>query len=143
MQECPGPVLELISHLGQSGTGKSKLNKLMELGCKCSGAEEFLAKAAKVVPPGTMAKINTYVASQEAQGKEPMVPSTPDSVTTSSPEEVKDTKSEVADFNAPEAIAHIGNMRSIDKLEHIILTDSRVTVQRAAEERIKHLIENA
>lgn len=63
MKECPPPVLELVSYLGKSGTGKAKLEALIQLGCKCDGAEEFLAKAPKVVPEGTMAKINTYLAS--------------------------------------------------------------------------------
>ena len=72
MKECPPPVLELVSHLGKSGTGKAKLEALIQLGCKCDGAEEFLAKAPKVVPEGSMAKINTFLASKDQAKQLPL-----------------------------------------------------------------------
>ena len=48
-------------------------------------------------------------------------------------------KSEVADLNVSDARDAISRMRSKDKLEHIVLTDKRKSVQDAAEARIKEM----
>lgn len=60
--KCRPEVLELIEHLKASGTGKAKLVALEKLGCECPDAKEFLERAKKVVPEGTMKKIMAYVA---------------------------------------------------------------------------------
>jgi hypothetical protein len=129
---CPPQIADLIEHLKASGTGFGKLEALKCLAAKCKGSEEFLVEAAKIVPEGTMAKITAFVASHKpVVADEPMLKApTPETV---------EAESEVAKFNAQDAISHIANMRSIEKLEHIILVDPRVTVQRAATERLEAL----
>jgi hypothetical protein len=47
--------------------------------------------------------------------------------------------SPVADMPVPDAIDHIGRMRSKDKLQDAIDCDSRVTVQKAAQARLDSL----
>lgn len=47
--------------------------------------------------------------------------------------------SPVSNENAAEAIADIGNMRSKEKLQHIIDNDPRVTVKDAAKKRLASL----
>jgi hypothetical protein len=50
-----------------------------------------------------------------------------------------DEKSPVADLNAQEAKESIANMRSVEKLEQIALTDTRSTVAEAATKRLEDL----
>lgn len=47
--------------------------------------------------------------------------------------------SPVSDSNADEAIEAIGRMRSRDRLQHIVANDKRVSVQKAAQERLDSL----
>lgn len=47
--------------------------------------------------------------------------------------------SPVSDSNADEAIEQIGRMRSRDKLQHIVDNDGRVSVKKAAQERLESL----
>lgn len=140
-KECPAPVLELISYLGKSGTGKAKLEALMKLGCTCNGAEEFLAKAAKVVPEGTMAKINTYIESQKIHGDNSLaVGSTEPSKagpSISSPEVPK--VSSVSDMNASDSIEFIKMLDDKSALEVILELDTRKTVKEAATNRLNEL----
>lgn len=51
----------------------------------------------------------------------------------------EEDQSEVADMNADEAKDAISRMRSKDKLENIVLTDKRKTVQDAAQKRLDEL----
>lgn len=51
-----------------------------------------------------------------------------------------DTHSPVGDELAPEAIDEIGRMRSKEKLQSIIDSDERVTVQEAARKRLAELV---
>jgi hypothetical protein len=52
----------LIEHLRSTGTGGSKLVALRELGEKVGNDKDaFLIQATRVVPEGTMKKINDYV----------------------------------------------------------------------------------
>lgn len=74
-------VEELCAHLKQTGTGESKLATLRELGTadKPFDPNVFLTKAAKLIPPGTMAKINEYisreaVAPESVANPEPVAP---------------------------------------------------------------------
>jgi hypothetical protein len=48
-------------------------------------------------------------------------------------------ESPVSNENAAEAIADIGNMRSKEKLQHIVDNDPRVTVKEAAKKRLASL----
>lgn len=48
-------------------------------------------------------------------------------------------ESPVSESNANEAIAQIANMRSKDKLQHVIDNDPRVTVKEAAKKRLAEL----
>lgn len=141
MNECPSQVLELISYLDKSGTGKSKLDALMKIGCESNGAEEFLAKATKVVPEGTMKKINTYIEGQLPQyGIKELAPSEPTTIettSTSSPEEPK--VSSVSDMNASDSIEFIKMLDDKPALELILKLDHRKTVKEAATHRLDEL----
>lgn len=75
MNEVPQPIAELVEYLIKSGTGKAKVDKVIELGKTCDGAEQFLEEAKKVLPEGTMLKIYTFI-----EGKKlppPLVPTQP------------------------------------------------------------------
>lgn len=74
MKKCPEAVEQLIEYLKSTGTGKSKLKALNELGCKCKDSEEFIAKMSSVVPEGTVAKINEFIKSGPKQPVEVVVP---------------------------------------------------------------------
>lgn len=72
MNEVPQPIAELVEYLIKSGTGKAKVDKVIELGKTCDGAEQFLEEAKKVLPEGTLLKIYTFI-----EGKKlppPLVP---------------------------------------------------------------------
>lgn len=72
MNEVPQPIAELVDYLAKSGTGKAKLDKIIELGRSCDGAEQFLEEAKKVLPEGTLLKINTFIESKKYPA--PLVP---------------------------------------------------------------------
>lgn len=57
-------VKELIRHLRSTGTGEAKLEQLLKLGHSCGCLDDFVAEAEKVVPPGTMTKINKWIGDQ-------------------------------------------------------------------------------
>ena len=67
---CPQQVLELVAWLKQTGTGLSKQQALLDLGCKSKGTEAFLNGAKELVGEGTLLKIETYIrAAGEAEDK--------------------------------------------------------------------------
>lgn len=76
MSEVNPAVVELVDYLRQTGTGKPKLDALLELGKELISKEDFLAKAAELVPSGTMAKIHHYIAGAEGNAG----PSAPEAV---------------------------------------------------------------
>jgi len=53
-------VSDLVSHLSKTGTGKSKLTRLLELGSETDSLDVFLSNARKEMPSGTMEKIDGY-----------------------------------------------------------------------------------
>lgn len=136
---CPAPVLELLERLKQSGTGKSKLKALYELGCCCNGAEEFLAKAKELVGEGTYKKILAFVAEKEAakqEGLAPLVGSNPTpSDSPATPRLVNPTQYMKAD----EAITFIKETTDFHVLSAIRELDERVTVQQAVVKRLSEL----
>ncbi len=148
---------ELLQVLKESGTGKAKLVTLAEEWKKAGGDQtKFLMRLGKSdLPEGTMEKIERYLKD------EPVVPTTtpadtvegilrgagvklgkePNAPGEAPAEEPKEAISPVKDMNATEAISHIEQMRSKEKLEEIILLDPRITVRQAAEKRLAHLEE--
>lgn len=65
--KVPPQVTNLVNHLKSTGTGQAKLDKLSELGKVAKDGEEFLASAKLMMPPGTWAKIETYLSEQEGE----------------------------------------------------------------------------
>lgn len=142
----PQPIQELAEYLTKSGTGKSKVVKVIELGKTCSGAEEFLDRAKRVLPEGTMLKIYTFI-----QDKKPIVPcptipaeellnrlDEPIVDPTTPQEPISEgLVSPVSDMNAKEAIEFIKAMDEVDTLQQILETDARKTVKDAASEQLK------
>lgn len=60
-ENLPRPVLDLLEHLATTGTGQSKLDAIAQLALKCEDGNEFLDRVHKVVPPGTLEKIKSFV----------------------------------------------------------------------------------
>ncbi len=131
------------------------------------GAEEFLRRA-RTLTTGTVTKIDAYLANLKvAQAgskevgqhiKERMADNKAAKSDTAKeapveavaapamapteekpPVEDKPESSPAAEWNAKDAIDHIGRMTSVEKLEKIALIDERVTVTKAAESRLEEL----
>lgn len=64
---CPKPIVDLLEHLKQEGTGKNKLEALHAIGLRAKTAEAFMEEAKKLMPEGTIKKIEDYAAKQKAQ----------------------------------------------------------------------------
>mgnify|MGYP001609841991 CR=1 FL=1 len=157
---CPPQVVALVEHLRPTGTGEGKLRQLIAWGIDCEkkglGAEEFL-KRARTLTTGTVTKIDAYLANLKAAQQGPEVvgknvqkkideiqaaksQETPvEAVAGPAVEESKPEPSPAAEWNAKDAIEHIGRMTSVEKLEKIALIDERVTVTKAAESRLEEL----
>lgn len=156
---------DLLEYLKSTGTGQGKLDALNELAKDCDSREEFLARAAKAVPEGTMEKIATFYSDNKepprvttmqpaASGPNPPAVIQPARSSTemanqkvnvgdkgdkagATGQEGDQPESPVADKNADEAISSIAAMRSKEKLQEIVSHDTRVTVRKAAEDRLK------
>lgn len=93
MKECPQPVLDLVEHLRSTGTGKSKLEIIKQLGAESEGADDFLEKATKAIPEGTMKKIKEYIGSLHSEvGTSEVQQETPTEI--SPPQEQKEDSSQ-------------------------------------------------
>lgn len=57
-KECLPEVVELVEQLRQTGTGPSKLERLLVLGSETKSLDAFLERAASEMPALTMRKIN-------------------------------------------------------------------------------------
>lgn len=60
----PPEITKLVDHLRSTGTGETKLSKIMELGKVAKDGAEFLASVKLMVPPGTWSKIESYIAKE-------------------------------------------------------------------------------
>lgn len=145
--DCPESVIHLCLHLHNTGTGIAKIDAIHTCGCKCACAEEFLEAVKKVIPEATYKKILDYIACKE-KGQEPVnLDHTPKEECDPKPEETPSTpppgdspkESPVKEMNATESIDYIRAMdkeKDTETLKLIVECDERVTVQRAAKEKL-------
>lgn len=162
----PTPVQELVLFLKDSGTGQAKLYRIADLGRISKNAKEFIAAVEASVPPGTWKKVKEFVDSKNPNKQDKVAKiaapaknhplktlfveeddedeivglSTPEDSEASQGVQDQDTDtSPLLQFSVPEAVELIKEMEDVDKLETIILTDSRKGVIHAATERLKKL----
>jgi len=136
--KCPAQVTELLKYLKNTGTGKTKLDAIREVGCRVKGTEEFLVEVAKVVPTVTFAKIESFIEGQVRSGNE-VEPVDQAKMAKEEAEQAANT-SPVAEMHAGEAIEYIKNLppgTSDDFLYKVVAFDSRVTVQRVAKDKLE------
>lgn len=69
--ELPPEVERLLVHLRQTGTGKAKIDALRSVALESSTGDQFLAKAATVVPEGTWQKVQKYLLAEHALSPDP------------------------------------------------------------------------
>lgn len=60
VSKCLPEVVDLVNHLRSTGTGQSKLDQLLEIGCQTGSLDTFLEYAKANVSSGTFDKINKY-----------------------------------------------------------------------------------
>lgn len=60
-KECPPQVLDLVSHLRETGTGNAKLERITELGKTTKDLNEFLSMLPNNIPAPTMNKVDEYL----------------------------------------------------------------------------------
>lgn len=142
--DCDPKVKALIEFLSSSGTGVSKLEALADLATKCKSAEVFVERAASLVPEGTMLKVNQFFAEQQSKAvadrqTAEILTQQQESSTTTLPADT--THDPVDNLSAAEAIDKISRMTSKDRLEAIVVNDQRVTVSKAAQNRLDALAE--
>lgn len=124
----------LLAALKASGTGEPKLKALRELAGRVDNFEDFAALANTVVSGGTLTKMEEYY----TVNPPPACPVAPLKEAAKGADDNGDEEeSPVSNENADEAIDAISRMRSLDKLQHIIDTDPRKTVQEAAFKRLE------
>lgn len=75
--QLPPEVVELLAHLKQTGTGKAKLEALRQVALESANGDQFLARAAKVVPDGTWRKLQRYLLADNKLSPDPNPTVTP------------------------------------------------------------------
>lgn len=69
LEHCPEHVRDLLKFLSDSGTGVSKLEALAQIATKTKSLELFVERAARLVPDGTIEKINDYINTKRMETK--------------------------------------------------------------------------
>lgn len=146
LSECPAPIQDLCQYLIKCDTGKAKIDKVIEIGLRVNGAEQFLVEAAKVLPEGTMAKIHTFIELQKtptpSPSVEPKQEQTPQEPTTNTlPQEDSSVvkSNPVSGMNASDAIEFIKLMDDKAMVQLVLDMDGRKTVLEAASKQLDAL----
>lgn len=153
-------IADLLNHLRDSGTGRSKLDMLLAIAQRVKTGLEFLTAARDALQPGTWKKIDAYLLAQKAA--EVPVPELPPPVVDeedtallgddsgltppqNSDEPVVKNTNEIEDspartFNAQEAIHAIKNNQfNKTQLEAIVVMETRTSVIEAAQKKLDTL----
>ena len=141
-------VSELVEYLRSTGTGTDKLQAITSLGRSCKSTKEFMDELRKVVGLTTLTKITDYLSNHTdckpcycPEDKKATAPSA--SAALDKEEETTTEDDAVLNMNAADAIDSISRMRSVEKLEAIVVNDKRKTVIDAANKRLAELQEAA